>query len=65
MNLQAACHAVSAEAARIDARIKPKLVKLARRHGMTEVEGIELAKTLKRAAEHTNRLYLPGRSRGE
>ena len=58
MDLQAACHAASVEAARIDVRIQAKLVKLARKHGMTEADGIKLAKAVKRAAGHTKRLPL-------
>ena len=58
MDLQAACQAASAEAARIDAKIQAKLVKLARKHGMTEADGIKLAKVVKRAAGRTKRLDL-------
>jgi hypothetical protein len=56
MDLKAAGRAASQAAAQIDARIKTKLVRRARKHGMTEDEGIELAEALKRAARHTKHL---------
>src|SRR5262245_38695878 len=58
MDLQAACRAASEAAARSDAKIRTKLVKRARKHGMTEAEGIELAEAWKRAARHTKHLHL-------
>jgi len=58
MDLQAASRAASEAAARIDAMVKTKLVKQARRYGMTEAEGIELAEAFKRAARNTKRLHL-------
>jgi hypothetical protein len=66
MDLQAASRAAAEAAACIDARIKTKLVKHVRKHGMTEAEGIELADALKRAARHTKRLRLgkQGRHKG-
>ena len=63
MDLQATRRAASEAAARIDANIKTKLVKLARKHGMTEVEAIELAEAWKCAARRTKRLHLPDRHR--
>jgi len=42
--------------ARIDAGIRDKLVKHARRHGMTDREAIELDEAWKQAAMHTNKL---------
>jgi predicted small metal-binding protein len=58
MDLQTANRAASETAARIDAEIKSRLVKHARKHGMTEAEGIELAEAWKRAAVVTERLHL-------
>ena len=63
MDLHAACRAASETAARIDARIKTKLVKHARKHRMSAAEGTELAEALKRAAKHTKRLHLDGQHR--
>jgi hypothetical protein len=56
--LKAACHAASAEAGRIDAKIKDKLLKRARRLGMTtnEHEVTELIGAWKQAAKKTKRL---------
>ena len=66
MDLQAACRAASEEAAKIDARTKAKLVKRARRQGMTEAEAIEIAEAWKCAATHTKRLDLePGQAAGD
>ena len=66
MDLHAACRAASETAARIDARIKTKLVKHVHKHGMTQADGIELAEALKRAAKHTKRLRIDehGRHKG-
>ena len=58
MDLQTACSAASEAAALSDAKIRSKLVKRARKHGMTEAEGIELAEAWKRAAKHTKHLHL-------
>jgi hypothetical protein len=57
--LKAACQTASAEAAYIDAKISDKLLKRARRLGMTnEREVTELVEAWKRAARHTKRLHL-------
>jgi hypothetical protein len=40
--LKAACQAAAAEAARIDATSRDKLLKRARKHGLTKAEGTEL-----------------------
>ena len=48
--LKAARLEASEAAARIEARIKDKLLKRARKHGMTEAEAIELAEMWKHAA---------------
>ena len=60
MDLHAACRAASETAARIDARIKTKLMKRACRLGMTtnEREVAELVEVWKQAAKHTKRLHL-------
>jgi len=58
MDLQAASRAASDAAAHIDAMVRTKLVTQARRHGMTEAEGFELAEAFKRAARNTKRLHL-------
>ena len=58
MDLQAECRA-AIEAA--DARIRAKLIKFTRKHGMTEAEAIELAEAWKCAARRTKRLHLPDR----
>src|SRR5262249_9366264 len=50
--------AASEAAARSDAKIGTKLVKRARKHGMAEAEGIELAEAWKRATRHTKHLQL-------
>ena len=42
--------------ARIDAEIRDKLVKHARKHGMTDREAVELDEAWKQAAKHTNKL---------
>jgi hypothetical protein len=46
------------EVARIDAKVRKKLLKRARKHGMTEAEGIELAETWKHAARSMKHLHL-------
>jgi hypothetical protein len=57
--LKAARLEASKAAARIDAGIKDKLLKRARKHGMTdEREVTELVEAWKRAARHTKRLHL-------
>jgi hypothetical protein len=53
-----AARAATKEVARIDAKIRKKLLKRARKHGMTEAEAIELAETWKHAARHTEHLHL-------
>src|SRR5215470_15740507 len=58
MDLQDACRAASEAAARSDAKIRTKLVERARKQGMTEAEGIELAEAWKRAARPTKHLHL-------
>ena len=59
MDLHAACRAASETAARIDARIKTKLVRRARKQGMTnEGEVIALVEAWKQAAQPTKRLHL-------
>jgi hypothetical protein len=58
VDLQAACRAASKATAHIDDRVKTKLLKLSRKHGLTESEVTELAEALKRAAGHTKRLHL-------
>ena len=45
-----AARAAAKEVARIDAKIRKKLIKRARKHGMTEAEAIELAETWTHAA---------------
>ena len=45
-----AARAAAKEVTRIDARIRKKLLKRARKHGMTEAEAIELAEMWKHAA---------------
>ena len=42
--------------ARIDARIRDKLVKHARKHGMTDREAVELDEAWKQAPKHTSKL---------
>jgi hypothetical protein len=56
--LKAACQTASAETARIDAKIRDKLLKRAHRLGMTtnEREVIELVEAWKRAARKTKRV---------
>ena len=44
-----AARAAAKWAARADAKIKKKLLKRARKHGLTEAEGIELAEAWKHA----------------
>ena len=44
-----AARAAAKEVARIDAKIRKKLIKRARKHGMTEAEAIELAEAWKHA----------------
>jgi predicted small metal-binding protein len=62
MDLQTANRTASEAAARIDAEIKTRLVKHARKHGMTEAEGMDLAEAWKQASVVTERLHLgPGR----
>jgi len=58
MDLQAASRAAAETAARIDAGVKDKLMKRARKHGMTdEREVTELVEAWKRAAaKHTKHL---------
>jgi hypothetical protein len=57
--LKVARLAASMAAARIDAGIKDKLLKRARKHGITdEREVAELIDAWKRAARHTKRLHL-------
>jgi hypothetical protein len=46
------------EVARIDAKIKKNLLKRARKHGMTEAEGIELAEMWKHAARSMKHQHL-------
>ena len=59
MDLQAASRAAAEEVARINARIKTKLMKRARRQGMTnEREMTDLVEAWKQAAKHTKRLHL-------
>jgi hypothetical protein len=48
--------------ARIDSRIRDKLLKRARKHGMTDREAVELAEAWKQAAENTKYLQLPSRA---
>jgi hypothetical protein len=56
--LRAAREHASKEAARIDAKVKDKLLKRGK-HGMTdEREVTELVEAWKRAARHTKRLHL-------
>ena len=63
MDLQAASRAAAEAAARIDARVNDKLMKRARKHGMTdEREVTGLVEAWKRAAKHTKHLGL-GHSR--
>jgi hypothetical protein len=51
--LKAACQTASAEAARIDANVRDKLLKRARKHGMTnESEVAESVEAWKRAAKN-------------
>jgi hypothetical protein len=67
MDLQAASRAASQAAAHIDAKVKTKLLKRARKQGMTnEREVTELVEAWKRAARHTKRLHLDeqGRHKG-
>ena len=57
MDLQATSRAAAEAVARIDARIKDKLTKRARKQGMTdEREVTELVEAWKRAAKHTKHL---------
>jgi hypothetical protein len=57
MDLQAASCAAAKAAARIDTRVKDKLMKRARKHGMTdEREVTELVEAWKQAAKHTKHL---------
>jgi hypothetical protein len=60
MDLQAMCRAASEAADHIDAKIRDKLLKRARRLGMTtnEREVTELVEVWKQAAKHTKRLHL-------
>jgi hypothetical protein len=53
-----AARAVAKEIARIDARIRKKLLKRARKHDMTEAEAIELAETWKHAARSMKHQHL-------
>jgi hypothetical protein len=53
-----AARAAAKWAGRIDARIAKKLLKRARKHGMTEAEAIELAQTWKHAARSMKHLHL-------
>jgi hypothetical protein len=46
-----AARAVAKEIARIDARIRKKLLKRARKHDMTEAEAIELAENVEACGE--------------
>jgi hypothetical protein len=64
--LKAACIAASEAAARIDAKVKDKLLKRARRQGMTNArEATELVEAWKRAARETKRLkHRHGRHKG-
>ena len=56
--LRAACRQASEAAAHIDARTREKLLKRARRQGMTnEGEVIELLEAWKRAAKKTKHLH--------
>jgi hypothetical protein len=55
--LKAACRETSEVATRIDAEVKRKLLKRARRQGITnEGEAVKLVETWKRAAKPTRRL---------
>jgi hypothetical protein len=55
--LKAACRETSEAATRIDAEVRRKLLKRARRQGITnECEAVKLAETWKRAAKPTRRL---------
>jgi hypothetical protein len=59
MDLQAASRAAAEEVARINARIKTKLMKRARRQGLSnEREVTDLVEAWKQAAKHTKRLHL-------
>jgi hypothetical protein len=58
MDLHAASRAAADVAARINAKIKTRLVRRALKNGMTEAEGIDLADAWKRAGTHTGRLRL-------
>jgi hypothetical protein len=53
-----AASAAAKWAARTDAKIRKKLLKRARKHGMTEAEMIELAEMWKHAARPTEHLHL-------
>ena len=53
-----AARAAAKEVARIDAKIRKKLIKRARKHGMTEAEAIELAEAWKHSARPTEHLHL-------
>ena len=55
MDLETASRAASKAAAQINA----KLIKRARKHGLTEAEGIALTETGKQAAMPTKRLWFP------
>jgi hypothetical protein len=64
--LKAACLEASKAAARIDAGVKDKLLKRARKWGMTdEREVTELIDAWKRAARHTKHLHLGGKGHSE
>ena len=56
--LKAACREASEATAKIDARIRDKLLKRARKHGMRESEVADLAEAWKSAAKKTKRLHL-------
>ena len=57
--LKAGCIEASKAAAGIDAKVKDKLLKRARKQGITnERQAAELVEAWKRAARHTKRLHL-------
>jgi hypothetical protein len=59
MDLQAAARAAAKAVEQIDAKVKTKLMKRARRQGMTnEGEVTALVQAWKQAAKHTKRLHL-------
>jgi hypothetical protein len=51
-------NAARREVSKADARVRERLLRRARKHGLSEAEAAELAETWKRAARPTRRLDL-------